>query len=215
MLRARVLALVATLVMSVAGCGSDEAASGGSDGRPEAPEGMQLIGAEGIVIAVPDAWVHVDSDPCLVFLPDRTYVLRESPGNAAGLEDLAERCRESGALDRAGGSAPGDESLTVGIGPQYFSFVGGADDPPATPTPLVRGDLTVNAWVQCDDLGEGIGVITCMATWSVQDEDLAFSVVVPGDGGRELLEEMDSSIRRLPDGWTTSETDGTVVRDED
>jgi hypothetical protein len=214
---ARVLTPVAVLVLVAAGCGSDEAtrSAGAGDGRPEAPAGMQLLGAQDVVIAVPDSWTQVDADPCRLMLPDRSYVLEESPSSTSALMAQAKECRTSGARDETTTYQPTDESLSVTRGPVYSIIVKGADDPDPTPTPLVRDGLDVEAWVDCADLGGDFGVVSCGATWELRDQDLSFSVQVPGDGGPELLEQMSDSIQRLPEGWTTSETDGTVVRAPD
>lgn len=75
-------------------------------------------------------------------------------------------------------------------------------------TPETRGGLELYRYTDCDR-------DQCLAFWTVDAAAVVLSVEVDPVGGPALIEEMDRSIRRLPPGWTTSGTDGTVVPDGD
>ncbi|MFB9313123.1 hypothetical protein [Nocardioides plantarum] len=183
--------------------------------RPEPPAGMKFVGANGIVIAVPDTWTQVEADECDPFLPDRTYVLQGRAGTGDGpvdYEALAEACnarrtepaRGSAEPTPRGSSPFPDESLTVSTGSSDMAFLIMGDGPDPTPVASTSNGLDLYSYVDC---AQG----QCQGLWSIGDDHVGFAAQVDPVGGKALLEAMGRSIRRLPAGWTTSEVDGTVV----
>lgn len=201
-------ALVLLAMLVPAGCDATSSeARLDPDGAPVPPAGMRYVGVDGIVIAVPEGWTRGDVDPCGLPQPDRTYALEVAPRRSVReLRAGQARCTRSGAYESIDPAlAASDESLVFSSGEYLLTSVSMAGQPEPAPTPVPRNGLAVEVYDDCGD-----GYTRCAATWVLPDESVAIRAELPGDSD-DLLATMGDSIRRLPDGWTTSPTDGTVV----
>jgi hypothetical protein len=198
------LALLALLVP--AGCDATSAeTTADPDGPPTPPAGMRYVGVDDVVVAVPETWTQADVDPCGLPQPDRTYAVTVVPRRSARqLRAAQERCaRAYESVDPA--LAASDESLVFSSGEYLTTSVSIAGQPEPAATPVPRDGLDVEVYDDCGD-----GWSRCAATWVLPDASVAIRAELPGDSD-DLLATMGDSIRSLPEGWTTSPTDGTVV----
>lgn len=186
----------------LAGC-TGSTGAGGSDGavapRPAAPAGMQLLGADGVVIAVPASWKQVET-VCPPAPVDGAYVV--GPEEQPELTEVTAGCA-------FGGDSPLSNFLEIRPGGPVVTMSLATD--PVTSAPALpidhRSGFEVLYRYACADS-------TCRATWQLADHDVLFAVAVDAAGGLDVLAAMDASLQVLPAGWTTAD-DGTVARDQD
>lgn len=172
-------AIVVTWLLLLAGCAEPGSGSSAARDLPSPPSGTRWVGAEHVVVAVPEWWTTGETQ-CLAPVEDTVYF------DIAATADCVDRpdpsvVREVSALallDASGG---------------YGELVVRDMQPVAE----VDGHQILER-ASCEEWFEGV----CRHMFAVPSESVVFAVTIAdeGDGDYESIRE---SLMLLPDGWTT------------